>query len=81
MAGSAGLLEHEPDALAELPATDLRVDAEHRDRARVAMPVALENFDGGGLAGAVRTQEPEDLTLLDAEADSADGLDGAIGLA
>jgi hypothetical protein len=31
-----------------------RVDAEHRDVAAVAGTVALEDLDGGGLAGPVR---------------------------
>ena len=47
----------------------LRVDAEDRDAAAVALAVALEHLDRRRLAGAVRPEEAEDLALLDLEAD------------
>jgi hypothetical protein len=40
-----------------------------------------EDADGGGLAGAVRPEEPEDLTGGDGEADPVDGVDRALGVA
>ena len=58
-----------------------RVRAEHGDRAGVALAVALEDLDGRRLAGAVGAEEAEDLARGDLEADPADGLDLAVGLA
>src|SRR6202166_3085452 len=75
------LLEHEPHALVEPPAATVRVDPEHRHRSSVPGAVALEDLDGGGLACAVRAEEPEDLPLLHGETDPANRFDGAVGLA
>ena len=58
----------------------LGVVAEDGDDAAVAAPVALEDLDYGGLARAVGPEEPENLALLDAEADPADGFDSAVRL-
>ena len=39
-----------------------------------------DHVDGGGLAGAVRAEERDDLALLELEVDPADRLDAAEGL-
>jgi hypothetical protein len=57
------------------------VDAEHRDVAGVAGTVALEDLDGGGLAGPVRPEEPEDLLGAYLEVDAVDPLHVAVRLA
>ena len=51
-----------------------------RDLAGAARAVALEDLDGGRLAGAVRAEQPEDLAALDLEDEPAHGLDRPIGL-
>ena len=56
------------------------VGAEHLDAALVPLPVALEDLDGGCLAGAVRTEQREDLAGLDAEADPVQDLTRAVRL-
>ncbi len=38
-------------------------------------------LDGGGLAGAVRAEQAEDLAGADLEADAVDGVHGAVALA
>ena len=66
------LLEHEPDAFPPRTGGACRVDAQHRHLARGAGAVALEDLHGGGLAGAVRAEEAEDLALLHIEVDALD---------
>ena len=46
-----------------------------------AAAVALEDLDGGRLAGAVGAEQAEDLAALDLEGEPAHGLDRAVGLA
>ena len=75
-----GRLEDDADPVAPLGAALLRVDAEDRDGAAVARAVALEHLDRRRLAGAVRSEQAEDLALLDLEVDPADGLDLPVGL-
>ena len=49
--------------------------------AAVPLPVALEDLDGRGLAGAVRAEQPEDLADRHLEVDSTHRLERAVGLA
>ena len=56
-------------------------EAEHLDPARVGVAVALEDLDGGGLAGTVRPEQGQDLTPIDREVDALQDLAGAVGLA
>ena len=49
-------------------------------RAAGAVAEALEDLDGGGLAGAVRPEQREDLALLHLEADVAHGHGVPVGL-
>ena len=74
------VLEHHADLRAELRAVAPRVDAEHAHFACVGAPVALEDLDRGGLARAVRPEETEDLTGVDGERESVDGLGRAVAL-
>src|SRR5207302_8096478 len=53
----------------------------HLDRAAVASPVALQDLDRRRLPRAVRAEQPEDLALPDLEADAAQRLVCAVGLA
>ena len=52
-----------------------------RDLARVAMAVALEDLDGGRLAGTVGPEQGEDLTAGDLEVHPVDRVQRAVGLA
>ncbi len=77
-----GRLELHADTLLDLRWRRVR----RRSRARAASPPsgsrqALEHLDRGGLAGAVRTKQAEDLATRRREADAVDGLDGAERLA
>ena len=54
--------------------------AEHLDPAGVALDVALEHLERGGLARAVRAEQRDAVALLDVEADALDGAGGAIAL-
>ena len=58
----------------KLAAAFAGVGAEHVDAAPVPLAVALEDLDGGRLAGAVRAEQREDLAGLDAEADAVQDL-------
>ena len=49
-----------------------RVEPEHADRARVRRPQPADGLDRGGLAGAVRAEDGEDLALLDREGHAVD---------
>ena len=77
----ARVLQHDPHALAHRALAVGGVVAEHRDLAGVAQPVALEDLDGGRLAGAVGAEEAEHLAGGDVEADAAHRLDAVVGLA
>src|SRR5262249_11306831 len=59
----------------------LRVGAEHLDVAGAAVAIALEDLDRRRLAGAVRTEQAEDLSGPDLEVDPAQCLDAAVALA
>jgi len=69
------LLEHDAHALSQLQARRHvgRVEAEHSDLACVSFAEALEDLDGGGLAGPVGPEQREDFAGLDLEADVVNG--------
>src|SRR6185369_14939298 len=54
-------LEDDADARPKVAARAGRIGSEHLHRALVSVPVALEDLDGGRLAGAVRPEEGEHL--------------------
>src|SRR5690606_38248904 len=51
------------------------------DGAGAGAAQAPQAFDGGGLAGAVGAEDPEDLALVNGEADVVHGAAAAVGLA
>src|SRR5690606_23386758 len=57
------------------------VESGDPDPPPVGHPQALHAFDGGGLAGAVRAEDPEDLPLLDGEGHPVDHGPAAVRLA
>ena len=77
----AAALEHDADALLQVAVALRGVVAEHAHLARRARAVALEDLDGGRLAGAVRAEQAEHLAALDLERHAAHGLDRPVRLA
>ncbi len=69
--GQRRLLELAADAAAQLARLADRVEAEDRDLAAVGLAQALEAFDRGRLAGAVRAEQAEDLTAATLKLTSA----------
>jgi hypothetical protein len=62
-----GFLQLHAHPLAQCLPVGLRVQPEHPDAPRVGPPQAVHALDGGGLASAVRAENPEDLAPLDRE--------------
>ncbi len=56
-----------------------RVESEHRDFPACPRAQSFQNFDGGSLPCAVRSEQSEDFAPADFEIDSADSLKIAIG--
>ena len=73
-------LEADPDPRLERVGVPRHVEAEHADLATVGLAKALEDLDGRRLAGAIRAEQPEDLTGADLEAHAVDGVDVAVVL-
>ena len=76
-----GRLEHDADALPVRALRALGIVPEHPHVAAVAPAVALEDLDGGRLAGAVRPEQAEHLADGDLEVDPAQRLQVAVALA
>jgi hypothetical protein len=57
------------------------VEAGDTDAAGVGLAQALDTLHGGGLPGAVRPEDPEDLPLLHGERDTVDGGTSGVALA
>jgi hypothetical protein len=76
-----GLLQDDADAVAPGRAGPGRVGAEDADLAAGAVAEALQDLDHGGLTGAVRAEEGEDLAAADLQVDAAHGLVVAVALA
>ena len=74
-------LQHHADLRAEVLAVAHRVEAEDAHRARVGSAVALEDLDRRGLAGAVRSEQPEDLARADTEVERIDRARRSVRLA
>jgi hypothetical protein len=64
----------------QLAGADLRVKAANADEAAIGIAQAFEDFDGGGLAGAVGAEQAEDFAFCDAEAHAAHGVHIAVVL-
>ena len=75
-----GGLQDDPDLALQALSLPRRVKAENLDRAVVAGPVTLEDLDGGGLPGAVRAEDGEDLPALDEQVDPPHRLHAAVRL-
>src|SRR5450755_1099214 len=73
-------LQHDPDLGTKGPRALARVEAEHGHVAGGPLPVALEDLDGGRLAGTVRPQQPEHLAAAHLEVDAPYRLEITIGL-
>jgi len=74
------LLQHHPDARAELDALGDGVEAEHAHPALAWRAVALERLHGGGLAGSVGAEQAEHLAPEDLEGQTVDGGGRAVAL-
>jgi hypothetical protein len=66
-AGQRRVLQLGADALPQLRRLACRVQPEHPNRASIRTAQTLGALDGGRLAGAVRAEDPEDLTMLNRE--------------
>ena len=75
----AALLQHDADALTQFGAAVRGVHAEHRDVARIARAVALEDLDRRGLASTVGAEHSNTLALVDREADAVHRMHLAVG--
>src|SRR5436309_14142311 len=71
------ILEDDAEPLADVGPMRGDVESVELERARRRMQQGGEHLDGGGLAGAVRPQERENLPGADVEGDVVDGHDGA----
>jgi len=58
----------------------LRIHSQHGYRAAIRLAVALENLDGGRLAGPIRSEQGDHLAGLDREIEPVDRGDRAVGL-
>src|SRR5260370_4734298 len=77
--GGSGL-QSGADLMFQLRGIALRVEAADRNSPTVKIAQAFENFDGGGLAGAVGSEQAENLAFFHIEAAAADGFDVAVTL-
>jgi len=66
-------LELDPDPLAQLVPVPPGVEPEHADAAPVGGAQPLDQLNGGGLAGPVGADDPEDLARLDGQRHVLDG--------
>ena len=71
------VLAGQPDALPDLLGVLGHVDAEHRGAAGIGPQDRGEDAHGGGLAGTVRAEQPEDGASGYGEVDAVEGADGA----
>jgi len=76
-----GVLQLAADAPPDLGHLAARVEPEHRDLPGVGVPQSLQALDSCGLAGAVGSEDAEDLPSRDVERDVPDGAHGPVGLA
>ena len=80
LVGELRFLELDAEALPQLAFVRGPAQAQHLDLARVGGEQALEDLDRGGLAGAVRAEQPEALAALDRERQPVDGDHRAVAL-
>ena len=75
-----GGLQADADAVLELAGLDFGIAAEDADAAAAARAQAFQDFDGGGLAGAVGAEQAEDFAGAHFEIDALDGGEAAVAL-
>jgi hypothetical protein len=68
-------LERNSDPLADRPASPLPGKAKHFDLAAGGVQQALNDFDRGRFAGAIRAQQAKTFPLVDGQIQPTDGLD------
>jgi len=73
-------MELDADEGAQALAIPMRIEAEDPDGAGVGRPETGDRLDGGGLAGAVRSEDAEDLALLNGEGHAVDRRAVAVSL-
>ena len=73
-------LQHDPDALLQRTLVPSRIVAEHQHLARAALPVTLENLNGGCLARAVGPQQAKHFTAAHRDIDAANRFEVAVAL-
>ena len=71
--GKLGLLELNAQPLAQLGGMRVPAHAEHLDLARIGGGEALADFDGGGLAGAIGSQQAEAFARAHFQIEAVDG--------
>jgi hypothetical protein len=76
-----GLLKLHADPLLERVEVAKRIEAEHGNLAPIRHAQTLDALQRRRLAGAVRSDEPEDLAVADVERDFVHGNGTAVGLA
>jgi len=77
--GQIGGLQANADAVLELLALPVGIEAEDGDVAAGSGPEAFQNFYGRGLAGAIGPEQAKDFPRLDGEVDSLHGVDVTVG--
>src|ERR1035438_8714538 len=73
-------LGSDAEAVLELAGLDLGVAAQHADATARAGAQALEDFDGGGLTGAVGAEHAKNFAGTHFEIDALNGGETAVGL-
>ena len=68
--GKIRCLQTNADAILELLPLPVRIEAENGNFASGARAQAFQNLHGGGFAGAIGSEQAENLTGLDLEVDS-----------
>src|ERR1019366_1728854 len=76
-----GGLQADADAVLELAGLHLGIAAEDADASAGARAQALEDFDGGGLTGAIGAEQAEDIAGAHVEIYALDGRKTAVALA
>src|SRR5262249_43224133 len=75
------LLQLDADALLQFVDVAERIETEHRDGAAIRHPQPFDALERGRLAGAVRSDQAEDLAVVHLERHLVHGDGGAVGLA
>ncbi len=74
-------MELHPNPILQLIHVAERIEPQNRDRTRVRPPHSFHAFHRGGLAGAVRTNQPENFTFVHLKRNVGDGHGCAVSFA